>query len=126
MLGMGVLLKEIMMADFLLETEEEDSPEGFLHDLHELWESEDSNIVLDALYDVIDYLLRCDMFQRVDDILDSIDVKEEPEDILLTFLTGTLPARSKLNRRADFFNRVKQLYEELGEPDIDGLLGGLE
>lgn len=114
------------MADFLLETEEKDSPEGFLHDLHELWKSEDSNIVLDSLFDVIDYLLRCGKFQHIDDILDAINVGEEPEDILLTFLTGTLPARSKLNRRADFFNRVKQLYVELGEPDIDGLLGGLE
>lgn len=59
---------------------------------------------LDLIYDVIDDLLRKGDFEKVDKILQEIDVPELSTDNLLGFLTATLYA--ELPSRKEFFKKV--------------------
>lgn len=60
---------------------------------------------LDTIYDICDFLMREEMFEMVDDLLELVYYNVTrvyrgfDEDELLGFLTVTLPAKSRLKNR---------------------------
>ena len=64
-------------------------------------------------------------FYETDQLLQNINVSEYSVDLLLGLLTATLPARSKLRSRAQFFSEVEAVLKERGQWE-DNLLVGLE
>lgn len=80
---------------------------------------------LDVLYDRVDDLLKASQFSAVDNLLRQADVASISVDVLLGLLTATLPARSKLPARAEFFADAEASIKARGEWE-DGLLAGLE
>lgn len=59
-----------------------------------------TDAALDLIYDTIDELLTAGKFEAVDRILWNLRTRPPKTDILLGFLTVTLPARSRLAWRA--------------------------
>jgi hypothetical protein len=80
---------------------------------------------LDLIYDKIDDLFLAGQFEEVDSLLGKIDIRGSSVDILLGFLTATLPAKSRLPSRAPFFHKVEIFLQETGRME-EGLLSGLE
>lgn len=80
---------------------------------------------LDLIYDKIDDLFHARKFEEVDSLLGKIDIRNSPLDILLGYLTATLPAKSRLPSRAKFFHDVEAFLRETGRME-EGLLSGLE
>jgi hypothetical protein len=74
---------------------------------------------LDQIYDTIDDLLLNSKFSEVDCILERLEIKIDL-DLLLGYLTATYPAKSKLRKRENLFNKVKEEYTD------EQLLKGLE
>ena len=68
----------------------------------------DPQEVTDALYTYFDALLRAGRFLEVDALLAHWPVGWATVDTMLSLLTVTLPAHSKLPRRHQFFSRVSQ------------------
>ncbi len=84
-----------------------------------------TDAALDLIYDSTDQMLRDGQFDGIDLLLLQLCVKDLSTDMLLGLLTATLPARSRLQRRGDFFLDVKNSLRDRQELD-DGLLTGLE
>ena len=80
---------------------------------------------LDISYELIDDLLHAREFASCASQLEGVDVSLYSIDVLLTLLTATLPARSKIGTRASFFKRVEDELRRRGELE-DGLLDGLK
>ena len=84
---------------------------------------------IDLVYDHIDKYLSNGDFYLIDFILDAIrlygDLRDICIDVLLAYLTATLPAKSKLSSRSKFFEDVKQVLIEREEYD-NKILAGLE
>ncbi len=80
---------------------------------------------LDILYDKIDGMLKAGKFDDVDDVLRSVDPRSLSLDLLLGVLTATLPARSKLPFRKEFFKNVVEVLKERCQWE-EGLLTGLD
>ena len=68
----------------------------------------DSQEITDALHTYFDALLRDGRFLEVDALLAHWPVGRATVDTMLSLLTVTLPAHSKLPRRTQFFSRVSQ------------------
>lgn len=83
---------------------------------------------VDAIWDWGDELMLAGQFDIINQWLKDIVVSKCDIDFMLTALTLTLPARSKLDYRAEFFNKVEiEIIERHGSPFLeDGLLKGLE
>jgi len=84
-----------------------------------------TDAALDLLYDAIDQLMRQSKFDELDTILPGVPIAECSLDLLLAFLTATLPARIRLSSRPKFFADVKSELQSRGELE-EGLLTGLE
>ncbi len=84
-----------------------------------------TDAALDLLYDGADKLLADGKFNEVDSFLESASAEAYSLDLLLGLLTVTLPARSKLEFRPTFFDRVKDTLVGRGEYEV-GLLAGLK
>ena len=80
---------------------------------------------LDEIYDLIDDLFHVGEFERVNSILQDLDLKNTETDLLIGYLTATLPAKNKLPYRETFYRKVEKLLKERGDYE-DGLLNGLE
>jgi len=65
---------------------------------------------LDELYEEIDGLMKNGAFEECDEILRRVDVVRTDTDLLIGYLTTTLPGKSKLHSRPGFY---KQVEEEL-------------
>jgi hypothetical protein len=83
------------------------------------------NAAMDLLYDKSDELMRTGQFEGLDMILQRLHAGELPVDVLLGLLTATLPAKSRLPSRAEFFTATERILRERGEYE-EGLLTGLE
>lgn len=103
----------------------ETESERFIEQARRLDEKRRTDAALDIIYDNINNLLTEGDYQRIDAILSALDPEPLSVDILLGLLTSTLPARTKLSRRRDFFSKVE---EELRRREgwEKGLLTGLE
>ena len=80
---------------------------------------------LDQVYDRLDAMLRVGQFEDFDRLLYHTDPWAEDVDVVLTHLTVSLPARTKLPSRPSFCHRVRTMLEAKGEP-ADAILMGLE
>ncbi len=80
---------------------------------------------LDLIYDSVDQLLRSNQFPELDAVIAGVAVDECSTDLLLGLLTATLPARSKLPARKDFFRAIDRSLKTRREHE-DGLLTELE
>lgn len=80
---------------------------------------------LDVIFEITDLAFRKGCFSLVDLFLASPAMGTQSTEILVGWMTATLPAASKLNNRKSFFNDAKRAIERRGEND-PGLLDGLE
>ena len=82
---------------------------------------------IDNIYDTIEKLFRTGYFKVVDNILKDIDVSEAHTDLLISYLTATLPGKQKLTNRNNFYMRVKKELEVRHHNyNIENLLLGLK
>lgn len=79
---------------------------------------------LDKLYDEVDLLMREGKFEELNLLIKRLIVKDLETDILLGYLTATLPAKSKLPFRQVFVARCCKTIKDRGEFE-EGLLKGL-
>lgn len=86
--------------------------------------SGDTDAALDVLYESVDNLLHDCRFAAVNKLLQDIPVNRMSIDILLGFLTVTLPARYELPSRAEFLSKVALQISSQGEV-AEELLKGL-
>jgi hypothetical protein len=98
---------------------------GFLERAERLERSGNIDAALDIIYDQINWRLKEQKFYETDQLLQNVNVAEYSVDLLLGLLTATLPARSKLRSRAQFFSEVEAVLKERGQWE-DNLLVGLE
>jgi hypothetical protein len=80
---------------------------------------------LDELLDSFDTLFFEGRFDKADEMLEAVAVRSVSTTMLIGFLTATLPAKSKLRKRAAFFESVRGELLKRGETDVS-LLQGLE
>jgi hypothetical protein len=80
---------------------------------------------LDELFDSFDTLFLDGRFDKADQRLASVAVESVSTTMLIGFLTATLPAKSKLKKRAAFFESVSKELSKRGDTD-SSLLQGLE
>jgi hypothetical protein len=98
---------------------------GFLQRAERLEKLGNVDAALDLIYDQINWRLKEQKFYETDQLLQNINVADHSVDLLLGLLTATLPARSKLRSRAQFFSEVEAVLKERGQWE-DNLLVGLE
>lgn len=79
---------------------------------------------LDVIYASIDELLRTDEIDELMRLLGTVAPDEHSTDCLIAILTATLPAKSKLPLRANFYVAVENTLSKRGELEPD-LLDGL-
>ena len=84
-----------------------------------------TDAALDLLYDSVDEMLRSGKYSEIDSLLRDTIVDECSTDILLGLLTATLPARSKLPYRREFFDDSDRVLKHRPEYEKD-LLTGLD
>lgn len=77
------------------------------------------------IYDYIDRLFRDGEFEYCDSLLKSVIVENLDSDLIMGYLTATLPAKGKLPSRKDFLKRAKMEIKKRGE-DSEDLWWGLE
>jgi len=99
--------------------------EPFVRRAQRLDEHGRTDAALDLIYDSIDQMLRNGQFSDLDTLLVRLPTNTLSADMLLGVLTATLPARSRLSNRMEFFHNVEASLKERGEFE-DGLLTGLE
>jgi hypothetical protein len=99
--------------------------DGFLDPILRLEAKGNTDSALDLLYDKVDELLKTGEFEKLNQILADSSPEELSIDMILGLLTSSLPARSKLPARADFFEKSEAAIKSRGEYE-DGLLSGLE
>jgi hypothetical protein len=81
---------------------------------------------IDEIWDTCCELMVASEFVGVDSMLRIMhQLDRAPVDAMITWLTVTLPAKSKLPSRPDFFKRVKEELKRRGEWTED-ILTGLE
>jgi hypothetical protein len=101
------------------------APESFVLNANRLDRAGHRGAAMDLLYDRIDEMLRSGQFDSLDVVLQRAPVQDLSADVLLALLTATLPARSRLNARPDFFRIAETTLKTRGEYET-GLLTGLE
>jgi hypothetical protein len=79
---------------------------------------------LDLIYSECDHLMREGQFESLNDIIDSLDPDGLSLDLILGFLTASLPAKSNLPSRASFLESSIRAIRERGVYE-DDLLSGL-
>lgn len=79
---------------------------------------------IDGIHEVIDSLMKRGSFHVIDGLLLEKNVNTLTADIMLSYLTVTLPVKSKLVCRPMFFNQCKLVLSDRGYPDT--ILQGLE
>ncbi|MFM9962764.1 MAG: hypothetical protein ACKV2Q_16260 [Planctomycetaceae bacterium] len=80
---------------------------------------------LDLIFARVDETFRRDEFSDCDQWLQHLVVGDYSTDVLLGLLTATLPARSLLPSRPDFYSRTELEIQRRGEME-PGLLTGLD
>jgi len=97
--------------------------ERFVADAQRLLEKGNANAALDLIYDRIDAMMRLRQWSRLNSILFEVRVVDLSPDILLSLLTATLPARSRLPARGGLFGRIEQSLKQRGDYEKDLLIG---
>lgn len=82
---------------------------------------------IDDIFSEIDGLMRAHRFEDVDKILQCVDTEQEPINILIAYLTISLPLRDRLSRR-HLYDRILHrltIQDNLEGKRVYGLLNGL-
>lgn len=112
--------------EFTTAHREED--QQLLESLYDRNQAADKNYdyyVLDKIYDWIDDLLSRGEFERVDSILESVDISRLDTPSSLGFLTLTTRAKDRMPNRQALFERMRQDLDDKGE-ETAAILRGLE
>lgn len=80
---------------------------------------------LDDIFDQCNSLFDQSKFEECDRILSKVPIEETGTDLLLGYLTATLPARRSLPYRPEFYRKTEEIIRKRGEWE-EGLLNGLE
>lgn len=80
---------------------------------------------LDGIYDAVDRLMAAGRLMELDSILAGIRIDVTPTDLLIGYLTATLPVKGTLPARKRFYGLVRKILKARNVLD-DGLLKGLE
>ena len=80
---------------------------------------------LDLIYDWMDDLMWAGRLDEIARILSEVPVEETSTDLLLGYLTATLPVKRRVEGRDKFFLAVKNVIERRGEME-PGLLVNLD
>jgi hypothetical protein len=80
---------------------------------------------LDEIYERIDSLMKEGKFNEIDRELQRMDINSTDINIILAYLTTTLPVRSKLSNRKKFYSEFEKQLKANSEYET-GLLDGLE
>ena len=99
--------------------------ENFVERAVRLDKSGKTDAALDLIYDNVDSLLSNGKYEELDLMLKSVDADLLPTDILLGLLTATLPAKTKLPSRSNFFQLTEMQIKTRAEWE-EGILTGLE
>lgn len=87
--------------------------------------NEATDFEIDAVYNLVDYLLIHGQFAAVDGMLENLRIDELPTDILLSYLTITWPASNKLRTRPHFCRHCEQEFKKRHPADYLSLMGNL-
>jgi hypothetical protein len=82
------------------------------------------NSALDVIYDYIDDLLLEGAYNKIDEVLETVAVKDWSNVLLVGFLTITLAAKLKLKNREKLFFRIKEVLSARTER-YESILKGL-
>lgn len=104
-------------------SEDQQPSDAFLNPILQLEEEGNTDSALDLLYDKVDELFIAGEFGILNQILADTSPDELSIDMILGLLTSSLPVRSKLAARADFYEKSKAVLKARGEYE-DGLLSG--
>lgn len=110
------------------ETRREPGPSraaNFVEMANRLAEQGRVDAALDLIFARVDETFRRGDFADCDHLLRRLAVADYSTDILLGLLTATLPARSLLASRPDFYSRTEDEIQRRGEME-PGLLTGLD
>lgn len=78
---------------------------------------------LDRLYESVDAMMKDGRLKDLSQELSSVEVGTTSVDILLGYLTATLPVKDTLESRTDFFERVQLELVKRGEDPLPLLFG---
>lgn len=81
---------------------------------------------IDFIFDYFDDAFLNNNFQECDDILEKLDLNKIPIVLMISFLTITLAAKSKLKNRINFYKKVEEKIKEKEPEKLKDLLYGLE
>lgn len=77
------------------------------------------------IYERCDSLMKGGQFTELDSEIATLDITSLDSDLLIGWLTATLPGKSKLPSREAFFKQVREEIKRRGQWE-KGLLTGLE
>jgi len=80
--------------------------------LESLYAIENADEGLDAVFNHIDDLMLAGEFSEVDSILENVDPNRLQIDVLLGFLTITLPVKNKLRNRSRIWREAKEIIKQ--------------
>lgn len=100
------------------------SAENFMTRATKLEKLGRSDAALDLVYDSVDDLMHRGKFDSCASVLSGVNVANCSVDLLVGLLTATLPARSRIPFRTEFFEAVERELRRRGELD-PGVLAGL-
>jgi hypothetical protein len=101
------------------------SPSSLLQEALALIESNQTTRGLDLLYKTVDDVLYSGSYSILGKVFGEVDVSTAPISFLLGLLTATLPVKTRLSERRNFFDAVKDAITARGE-NTESLLAGLE
>lgn len=81
---------------------------------------------LDAIYDKIDGMMHAGQIKEIDEILAAVPMDSTSTDLLLGYLTITLPVKSSLPSRPAFYEATRAKLCQEHEADVDRILQGLK
>lgn len=98
----------------------------WLTEFYKLSENKSYDQALDLLFIKVDDAMYADDWLGIDSMLQKIDINRLETNLLVGILTATLPGKSRLAERADFYQRARSKMMELAADRIVGLTSGLE
>lgn len=100
--------------------------DNFLDKVYLLSRLDKVDSATDLIFDYIDWLLRAGEFNTCNELLLRVDVEKLTTTLMLSFLTITAAAKSKLGARSDMYQRVESRMTRLMDGDVTRHLIGLK
>lgn len=81
---------------------------------------------LDAIYQKVDGMMYAGQITEIDRILAAVPMESTSTDLLLGYLTITLPVKSSLPSRPAFYEATRAKLSLEHKADVDAILQGLK